>query len=205
MGNTVKEGLDSPSEPEAFLSFRQIAMGVSTFVIRTQGDPHALASAVRQAVKEVDPALPLYGVLSMNEVLATSLDQRRFRMLLLGVFAGAALLLAGVGLYGVISFSVSQRTREIGIRMALGAARDTVVGQVVRQGLWRVLLGLGIGALGSLGLRSFVESQVYEVEATDPTTYVASAVLLAAVALLACLAPAARAARVDPVASLRSE
>jgi ABC-type antimicrobial peptide transport system permease subunit len=175
----------------------------STFVVRTPGDPYALADAVRRSIAAVDPALPLYGVLSMDDVLASSLDPRRFRLLLLGVFAAAALLLAGVGLYGVISFSVGQRTREIGIRMAIGAGRDTVIRDVVRLGLLRVALGLGLGTLASLALTRAIASQVFGVRATDPLTYLGSALLLAIVAGAACLVPAIRAARIDPAIAVR--
>jgi putative ABC transport system permease protein len=203
VGNTVKEGLDQAPEPEAYIPVTQAPMSRSSFVVRTVGDPYALATAVRSAIKDVDPNLPLYGLMSMDDVLASSLDQRRFRLLLLGIFAVAALALAAIGLYGVISFSVSQRTREIGIRMALGADRDTVVGHVVRQGLSRVMIGLGIGALCSLALARAIASQVFGVRATDPLTYLASSLLLAFVALAACLAPAIRAARVDPAVAVR--
>jgi putative ABC transport system permease protein len=203
VGNTLKGGLDQPPEPEAYLPVSQAPMSRSSFVVRTTGDPYALAAAVRQCIKDVDASLPLYGLLSMDDVLAGSLDQRRFRMILLGIFAGAALLLTTVGLYGVISFSVSQRTREIGIRMALGATRDTVVGLVVRQGLSRVFLGLVLGALGSLALTKVIASQVFGISVTDPVTYGVSFLVLAAVALIACVAPAVRAARVDPAMAVR--
>jgi predicted permease len=203
VANTVKEGLDRPAEPEAFLSVGQAAMPRSSFVIRTEGDPYALTSAVREAIHDVDPSLPLYGLLSMSDVTAGSLDQRRFRMLLLSAFAGAALLLAAIGLYGVISFSVGQRTREIGIRMALGASRDTLVSRVVRDGQSRVALGLVLGVFASLVLKRAIASQVFGVSVTDPVTYVASILLLGAVAMLATLAPAVRASRVDPAVAVR--
>ncbi len=202
VGNTVKEGLDQTPEPEAYMPVTQAPMSRSSFVVRTPGDPYALAPAVRRAIQDADPTLPLYGLMSMNDVLAHSLDSRRFRLLLLGIFASTALLLAAVGLYGVISFSVSLRTREIGIRMALGAQRDTVVRHVVRQGLTRVLLGLSFGALASLALTRAIASQIFGVRASDPITYAASALLLATVALAACLVPALRAARVDPAVAV---
>lgn len=203
VGNTVKEGLDRPPEPEVFLPVGQVALSRASFVVRTQGDPYAVAAAVRGAVQSVDPQIPLYGLLSMEDVLADSLAQRRFRMQLLGGFAAAALLLAAIGLYGVVSYSVSQRTREIGIRMALGAERHGVIGHVVRDGLGLVTLGLVIGVGASLGLRRLVAGQVFGVRATDPATYVGAALLLLLVAFLACLVPAARAARVNPVAAVR--
>jgi len=203
VGNTVKDGLDRPVEPEAFLPLDQAAMPRSSFVIRTAEDPYALAPAVRQAVHDVDPALPLYDLLSMDDVLAGSLGQRRFRMLLLGAFAGAALLLAAVGLYGVISYAVGQRRREIGIRMALGASRDTVVGRVTRDGLSRVGVGIVLGVLGGLALKPVIAGQVFGVSGADPVTYAASILLLVAAALIAVLAPAVRASRVDPAEAVR--
>jgi len=139
----------------------------------------------------------------MEDVVAESLAQRRFRMILLGVFAGAALLLTAVGLYGVISFSVGQRTREIGIRMALGATRDGVVRQVIREGLVRVAVGLAVGAAGSLALTRVIASQVFGVSVTDPITYACSALTLGMLALTACAVPAIRASRVDPALAVR--
>lgn len=205
VGNTVMDGLDKPPQPELYIPMAQGPMSASSFVLRTAGDPYALAPALRSAVAQVDSDLPLYGLRSMSDVLADSLAQRRFRMLVLSVFAGAALLLATVGLYGVISFSVAQRTREIGIRMTLGAARDSVVRQVVSRGLVRVGLGIALGLLGSRAAQRLVASQVFGVSATDPVTYATAALLFAVVALAACAVPAVRAARVDPVRSVRAE
>lgn len=205
VGNTVKESLAAPPEQEMYVPMAQGPMNASTFVLRTDGDPDALAPALRRAVGAVDPDVALYGVRSMSDVVADSLAQRRFRMLVLSVFAGVALLLAAVGLYGVVSFSVAQRTCEIGIRMTLGAARDSVVGQVVLRGLGRVGVGIALGLLASLALQHLIASQVFGVSATDPLTYAAASVLFAVVAVLACAVPAARAARVDPVVSVRAE
>ncbi len=205
VANTVKEGLDQDPEPELYIPMRQGVMNASTFVVRANRDPNGIAPDLRRAIAEVDPDIPLYGLSSMEDVLQSSMAQRRFRMLLIGVFAGTALLLAAVGLYGVISFTVGQRTREIGIRMALGAARDSVVAQVVAQGLARVGVGIALGLLASLVAQRAIESQVFGVSPSDPLTYVASATLFALVGVVACLVPAARAARVDPASSVRAE
>jgi len=205
VGNTVKEGLDRAPEPELYVPIRQGVMNASTFVVRVGRDPDGVAPELRRAVAEVNPDVPLYGVSSMEDVVRSSMGRRRFRMLLIGVFAGSALLLAAVGLYGVISFAVGQRTREIGIRMALGAARDSVVAQVVLQGLARVGVGIALGLLASFVARRAIESQVFGVSPSDPLTYLASAALFALVGVVACLVPAARAARVDPASSVRVE
>jgi putative ABC transport system permease protein len=205
VGNAALEGLDHPPVGEVFLAQSQVSMNRTTFVVRGAEDPYDMAPAVREVIRQIDPTLPLYGVSSMEDVVADSLAQRRFRMFLLGIFAGTALVMAAVGLYGVLSFSVAQRAREIGIRKALGAPSGGVVLRVVAQGYSRVALGLVIGLLASFGMSRFIASQVYGVSATDALTYVASASLLASVALFACWIPAARAARVDPLETIRSE
>ncbi len=205
VGNTVKEGLDEPPEPEMYLPMAQGPMNASTFVLRTDGNPYALVPALRRAVAEVDPGLPLYGIMSMRDVLSASLATRRFRMLVFIGFAAAALLLAAVGLYGVIGFSVALRTREIGIRMTLGAARERVVGHVVLGGLGRVGVGIVLGLAASLALQRVIASQIFGVSAADPVTYASAAGLFAIVAVVACAIPATRAAGVDPVVSVRAE
>jgi putative ABC transport system permease protein len=198
-------GLDSSPEPEVFLAHSQNALNHTTFVVRTSGDPHSVASAVRNAVKQADPALPLYGLLTMDEVVANAIAPRRYRMLLLSVFALVALAMGGAGLYGVLSFSVAQRGREIGIRKALGAPPEGVVLQVVRQGYARVLIGLFLGILVSLTLSQAIATQIYGVSATDVRTYVMAVGLLAAVALAASVVPAVHAARVDPLKAIAAE
>jgi putative ABC transport system permease protein len=203
VGNTTPDGLDRPPVGEVYLAQSQSPLNRTTFVVRTAEDPYALVPALREAVRRVDPSLPVYGILSLEDVLAESMAERRFRMLLMSVFAVMALTMASVGLYGVLSFSVAQRTKEIGIRKALGAPYRVVVTQVVRQGYARVLTGLGFGLLGSPLLGRAMASQVYGVRTTDPPTYLAATAVLAGVALLACWIPATRAARVDAVDAIR--
>jgi putative ABC transport system permease protein len=176
-----------------------------TLVVRSASGPTGLASAVSNAVHEVDREMPLRDILTMDELVANSLTQQRFNMLLLGAFAGLALLLAGVGIYSVLSYSVRRSVREIGIRMALGAQLSDVLRRVVLEGMKPTLLGVAIGAGGALALGRVLSGMIYGVKATDPVTFLAVAVLLAVIALLASLIPAYRATKVDPMVALRYE
>lgn len=205
VGNTTLYGLAEGPTPEIYRPYRQAPLPWMTLVVRSDRDPADLASAVRTSVMEVDPEQPITGVMTMEKVVSSSLDQRRFNMQLLGAFALSALTLAAIGLYGVLSFSVSQRSREIGIRKALGAQTKTVVAHVVREGLRLAVAGLAIGALGGLGLTRFISGLVHGVSPVDPVSYLLAALLLTGMALLACYIPALRAARVDPAVSLRHE
>src|SRR5512140_943433 len=173
--------------------------------VRTQGDPMAVAAAVRQAVLSIDPLQPVYSQQTLEQLVSDSLRDRRLTLLLLGVFAAVALLLAGVGIYGVISYSVEQRTRAIGIRMALGAQRAAVLGMIVGMGARLAGLGIAIGLLGAAALSRVMRGLLYGVSPTDPLTYALLAAALALVALGACLVPARRAVRVDPSVALRAE
>jgi len=183
--------------------FMKATAASSTFVVRTAGNPLAAVTALREAVLQTGNDQPVYGVRTMDQIVSASIADRRFSMLLLGIFAGLALLLAAVGIYGVISYSVAQRTREIGIRMALGAGRADVLRAVVTQGMPPVLAGLGIGLGASLGLTRLMAGMLYGVHAGDPVTLVVVVFLLAAVALVAILVPARRAAQVAPAEALR--
>jgi predicted permease len=177
----------------------------SAFVVRTGGDPLATLPAVRSAVIEAGNDQPFYGVRTMDEIVSASIADRRFFMLLLGIFAGLAVLLAAVGIYGVISYTVAQRTREIGIRMVLGAGQMEALRVVVTQGMLPVLAGLAIGLAASFGLTRLLAGMLYGVKASDPVTFICVALVLAAVALIATLVPARRATKVAPVVALRYE
>ncbi len=176
-----------------------------TLVVRTTNDPRSLTRALREQVLAVDKNQPVYDIQTMDERVARSLDERRFAMLLLGIFSGFALVLAAIGLYGVLAFAVSQRTREIGIRMALGARAGDVLRQVMRQGMILVSIGVVLGLAAALALTRVMSSLLYGVSATDPLTFAAISLLLLGVALGACFVPARRATKVDPMVALRYE
>jgi len=174
-------------------------------VVKTDVEPTSLAAAVRKSVWELDKDQPVSDVRTMEEVLSASLARQRFTTLLLGVFAALAVLLAAVGIYGVMSYSMAQRTREIGIRMALGAQKRDVLKLAVGQGLKLVAIGVVIGLIGALALTRVMTSLLFNVSATDPATLVTISLILVAVALLASYIPARRAAKVDPLIALRYE
>ena len=203
VADTHLDGLDAAAIPETYETYAQAAMGFTTFVVRGASDSAVLADAVRAAVLDVDPEQPLSGISTMDEVVSDSLGNRRFNMLLLGCFAVTALVMAAVGLYGVLSFSVAQRTREIGLRRALGAQPGGVVRMVVGEGFSLALVAMVIGGGAGIGLSRFIASQVYGVSALDPATYVGGGLLVAIVSLVACFVPARRAAQTDPMVALR--
>jgi putative ABC transport system permease protein len=216
VGDIKFGGLDTQPDPEMFIPYPQLpekvmqaAIGSMAVVVRGKGNPTALVADVRRQVAAIDKDVPVSSVFTMNELLANSLSSRRFNLLLLVIFAGVALLLAAVGIYGVLSYWVSQRTREIGIRMALGAQRTDIFKLVIFQAMSLVLIGLGIG-LGAALLLGRVLSGTFSgllfgVSAFDPLTFVSVTLVLAAVALLACYVPARRAVRVEPTIALRYE
>ena len=179
--------------------------GELSFVIRVTGEPAGLISAVRGVVAEVEPNQPLYNVMTMEQRLANTTTSRRLNTTLLGSFAGVALLLAVVGIYGVMSYAVTQRRREIGVRMALGAQKSDVLGLIIHGGLRLTLLGVAIGLAGAFALTRYLSSQLYSVKATDPLTFIGVSLVLLLVALLACWLPARRATKVDPAIALRHE
>jgi putative ABC transport system permease protein len=176
-----------------------------TLVVRSSANSEPLVAAVRPKIAEIDPTLPISGILNMDDVVATSVAQPRLIMQLVGTFAVFALLLAAIGMYGVMAYSVSQRKQEIGIRMSLGAGPPEILRQVVRQGMALALAGVVIGVLASLALTRLLAGLLFGVRATDPSVFAVAAVVLALSALLACYVPARRATRVDPIIVLRSE
>jgi putative ABC transport system permease protein len=176
-----------------------------TFLLRTQGDPMKLLPAVQHAVAEIDPNSPLGDPRTEESQLAEQVQYPRYYSMLLGLFAFVATVLAAVGIYGIMAYAVEQRTREIGIRMALGAGGWQVLRLVIRQAIWMIAAGLALGLAGAMALTRFISSELWEVQSTDPLTFVEVSVLLIAVALLACLVPTRRAVQVDPTIALRYE
>jgi predicted permease len=199
------EGLDAPYSPHLFLSAKQVPLNNITVYIRTSASPEAMEEPVRREIQAVDPDLPVFGVRSLRSVISDSLGARRFAMQLLGFFAATALLLAAIGIYGVMAYVVNQRVREIGVRMALGAQRGDVLRLVVRQGMVLALAGVVVGFIASLALTRLISGLLFGISASDPLTLAMFTLLLAGVALLANIVPARRAAMVDPVVALRYE
>jgi putative ABC transport system permease protein len=201
-----RNGLDKEVQPEMYASYIQRPERRLNLVIRSAGpDASELTPAVRAAVKAFDPKQIIWRAQTVEGLLSTSVAPRKFNMMLLGIFAGVALVLAAVGLYGVMSYSVSWRTQEIGIRMAFGAKRTDVLRMVVRQGMTMTLIGLALGLIGVVAFSRVMVGLLYGVSATDPLTFTGVSIVLLVVALLACLIPARRATRVDPIVALRNE
>jgi putative ABC transport system permease protein len=195
----------SPIATYTPLSQTPSANGAGVLLVRTAADPSSLATAVTSAIHEIDPGLAVFAIEPLDDTLSRSIGQRRFTMLLLAMFACIALLLAAIGIHGVLSYGVSQRRREIGIRMALGARQPDLVALVLRQGLALTAVGLVTGFLGAIAFTRLLSTQLFGVTSSDPATFGAVAMLLGLVALAATVAPAYRAASVDPIVTLRSE
>jgi putative ABC transport system permease protein len=210
VGNVRQLGLDQQPPPEVFVPFLQDPLSTTyqrsmTIVAQSKSDPGAIAGPLRAAVTSVDKSLPVFAFKPMTEYMHDSLARRRFSLILLSIFSGVALVLAAIGIYGVISYGVAQRTQEMGIRMALGAKPRDVLRLVVQQAMVLALVGVGIGLIASFALTRLMKGLLFSVSVTDPMTFVAIASLMTVIALLACLIPARRATKVDPLVALRYE
>jgi putative ABC transport system permease protein len=208
VGN-VKQTLATDPGAEFYFPIRQVdtllPVNFVSVVLRTGNDPRAQIGALRTALRELDPNQPLVRARTMEENIATSVAEPRFRATLLGIFAGCALLLAVVGLYGVVTYSVTRRAPEIGIRMAVGAQRSDILRMVLAEGLRLALAGVIAGGAGALLLTRLLERFLFATTTTDPLTYLGAPALLIAIALIACFVPARRAMRLDPIAALRHD
>jgi putative ABC transport system permease protein len=208
VGDVKHSGVNQPTDPAVYTPFSQsdeVWRRFMTLAIRARDASPGLVEEVKKQIWSVDGQIPVGDVHAMDELIAGSLAQQRFNMLLLGLFAALALILAAVGIYGAMAYAVNQRTHEIGIRTALGAQRRDVLRLVMRDGAKIVLFGIASGIAGALALTRLMASLLFEVKPTDPATFVGVAFLLALVALAACYIPARRAMRVDPMAALRYE
>jgi putative ABC transport system permease protein len=201
-------GIDRATGTEIFLPYTQgdgSGMSSASVFLRALGDPRPLANAVRSEVRSIDPGIPVADVQTMDEVLAAAQSRPKFLTLLLILFSGVALIIATVGIYGVISYSVAQRSKEFGLRMALGAQQNDVLGLVMKQGVLLTVIGVVVGVAAALGLTRLMASLLFGVQPTDALTYLCVPAVLAVVALLASYIPARRATQVDPMKALRYE
>jgi putative ABC transport system permease protein len=205
VGDVKDEGLAEANPPAIYMPYRQWPVSFMAVVVKTALPPASLGDAVRAEVGAIDPNLPISNVRTLDTIVAKSISQQRFYMLLLAIFAAVALVLAAIGIFGVLSYAVSQRTREIGIRMALGAPGGSVIGLIVRQAMLLVAAGVAAGTGLALLLSRTISRMLFSVTPTDPATFASVAALLALVALCASYLPARRATRVDPIVALRSE
>jgi putative ABC transport system permease protein len=210
VGNVRQIGLDTPVEPEVYFPAGQITFDVAFLwpqhlVVRTAGDPLALSAAVRQAVSEIDPDQPVANIQSMAQVFAADVLDRNTQMTLVIVFAALALVMASVGLYGVVSYTVTRRLPEIGVRMALGAQRTTVVIEIVRGALRLAASGIVVGAVGAFAATRLLTASLFSVSRVDPVTFAVTGTLMLVMSLVASAVPAFRGAGVDPSVTLRAE
>jgi putative ABC transport system permease protein len=200
------EGLSQDSNRvQGYFPFAQALQSGMTVIIKGSSDPNQIIAFVRQQVKAIDPDQPIYNIRTMDEIRAESVAPERLNLTLLSIFAGIALILAIVGIYGVMSYAVTQRTHEIGIRMAIGAQPRDVFRMVIGQGMMLAFVGVVFGLVGAFVLTRWMTAMLFGVEPTDPATFASIAALLIGVALVACYIPSRRATKVDPVVSLRYE
>ncbi len=205
VGSIKQTTLDAEVRPAMYMPHQQSPNSGMTVLVRTRGEPLAMAAAVREEVRALDRDVPVTQVQTMERVVGASVAQPRFSMLLVGLFAGLALVLSAVGIYGVMAYSVSRRAHEIGVRMALGASAREVLKLVLKDGMTLALAGIGVGLLGAFALTRLMASFLFDVSAKDPGTFATVAVFLAVVAFIACYIPARRATKVDPLIALRNE
>jgi len=210
VGNIKHRGLDAPDRPEMYVPYRQplfsnVTVRPMQIVVRTAGDPLAAAATVRREIARLDPDQPISDVRTMDERIGRSLESRRFNMILLAAFAALALALAAIGIYGILAYAVTERTHEIGVRLALGAQRRDVLSMIVAQGMAMTAAGAAIGVVAALAVTRLMSSLLFGISAADPMTFAAIPLLLGVVAFVACYVPARRATRVDPLVALRTE
>jgi putative ABC transport system permease protein len=203
VGDVHYDSLDAKATPTMYVPFRQDVFSSMWVIARTAGDPAQLSSAVRQTVREIDRGLPVFSMTPLADVVTTSVAQQRFSMLLLALFAGIAVFLAAVGLYGVVAYTVSLRTQEIGLRVAMGARRGQVLALILGGGMKLAIAGVAIGLAGALTVAKIAKIALFGLTLFDPISYVITSSVLLAVAALACYIPARRATRVDPIVALR--
>jgi putative ABC transport system permease protein len=204
VGDIRRDSLTDNPTAAIYMPEGQMPMGMS-FLVRSAPSPDSAVSGIRAAVRSVDANLPIYDIRTLDQYLGLATAQSRFNTIILALFAVLAMVLSAVGLYGVISYSVAQRTHEFGVRVALSASRGGLLRMVLRQGLALVLVGVGLGFVGALELTGFLSTLLYGVKLRDPLTFISGSLILAFVALLACYIPARRAMRVDPMVALRYE
>jgi putative ABC transport system permease protein len=210
VADVKNSGIDKPTGTAFYLPHTQVPLFQNFLrspyiAIRSAGAPSSIVSAVRRELREMDPALPLAKVRTMNEVMSATQSRPRFLAVLMTLFAGVALVLAAVGIYGVISYSVAQRTKEFGIRLALGAQHGTVVNLVLKRGVLLTLCGVALGLAGAFALTRFLSGLLFGLTATDPVTFIGVSLILGGIALIASYIPARRATKVDPLVALRTE
>ena len=205
VGNVKSNSLTEDPKPELYIPHAQHPVDAMTFVVATTTEPESSIPTIRKEIRSMDPELPIWETRSLDEIVGMSVAQRRFTMLLISIFAGVALILGAVGIYGVISYTASMRTREIGLRMAIGAQEGDVLRLFLREGMLLAIVGIVIGTLGALALSRVLTSMLFHIRPTDPVTIGAVAFMLTLIALLACYFPAHRASKIDPVQALHYE
>ena len=205
VGRVRHKGLDVDARPEVFMPLAQIPFGSMTFVVQTSMDPSTAMPGLKARIWELDPTLPLYSTATLDSLISQSHAPRRFVMQIVSSLSALAFVLAAIGIYGMLTFSTMQRTREIGVRLAMGGSRISIMRMVIREGMMLVVTGVVIGVAAALVLSRGIAALLYGVSASDPATIAGTTALLLAVALVACYLPARRATMVDPLSALRAQ